>query len=99
MGYVALLALAFITAQGWADGGAVFKTKCAPCHGETGAGDTKLGQHLQVPNLGSPEVQKQSDAELTHIILKGKGRMPGQEGKLSKDQVNDLVKYVRSLSK
>lgn len=94
-----LLALLSITTLGLADGGAEFKTRCAPCHGEKGAGDTKLGQHLQVPDLGSPEVQKQSDAQLLEVISKGKGKMPGNEGKLSKDQINDLVKYIRSLKK
>jgi len=82
-----------------ADGGAEFKTRCAPCHGEKGAGDTKLGEHLQVPNLGSSQVQQQTDAQLTEVITKGKGKMPGNEGKLSKDQINDLVKYIRSLKK
>lgn len=95
----ALLALASMTVFASADGGAEFKTRCAPCHGEKGAGDTKLGEHLQVPNLGSSQVQQQTDAQLTEVITKGKGKMPGNEGKLSKDQINDLVKYIRSLKK
>jgi mono/diheme cytochrome c family protein len=96
---LAFLALALTTAHGWADSGAEFKTRCAPCHGEKGAGDTKLGQHLNVPDLGSAEVQKLSDGELTEVILKGKGKMPGNEGRLSKDQIQDLVKYIRMLKK
>jgi mono/diheme cytochrome c family protein len=44
-------------------------------------------------------VQKQSDADLTTAIAKGKGKMPGYEGKLTADQIQDLVKYVRSLKK
>jgi mono/diheme cytochrome c family protein len=93
------LALLSITTLGFADSGAEFKTRCAPCHGEKGSGDTKLGQHLQVPDLGSPEVQNQSDAQLTEVISKGKGKMPANEGRLSKDQINDLVKYIRMLKK
>jgi mono/diheme cytochrome c family protein len=96
---LAFLALASMTALALADGGPEFKTRCAPCHGERGAGDTKLGQHLQVPDLGSSEVQKQTDAQLTEVITKGRGKMPGNEGKLSKDQINELVKYIRSLKK
>jgi mono/diheme cytochrome c family protein len=49
--------------------------------------------------MGSADVQKQSDAELATIIAKGKGRMPAQEGKLSRDQINDLVKYIRMFKK
>jgi len=82
-----------------ADGGADFKVRCAPCHGAKGAGDTKLGQNLRVRDLGSADVQKQSDADLTAIIAKGKGRMPAYDGKLSKDQINDLVKWIRTLKK
>jgi mono/diheme cytochrome c family protein len=44
-------------------------------------------------------VQKLSDAELTTVIAKGKKPMPGYEGKLTNDQINDLVKFVRSLKK
>jgi len=82
-----------------ADGGADFKVRCAPCHGAKGAGDTKLGQNLRVRDLASADVQKQSDADLTAIIAKGKGRMPAYDGKLSKDQINDLVKWIRTLKK
>lgn len=94
-----LLILPFITTLGLADSRAEFKTRCAPCHGEKGSGDTKLGQHLQVPDLGSLEVQKQSDAQLSEVISKGKGKMPANEGRLSKDEINDLVKYIRTLKR
>ena len=82
-----------------ADGGADFKVRCAPCHGAKGAGDTKLGQNLRVRDLGSADVQKQSDADLTAIIAKGKGRMPVYDGKLSKNEISDLVKWIRTLKK
>lgn len=96
----ALLALALICpGSALADGAVDFKVRCAPCHGSTGAGDTKLGQNLHVRNLGSAEVQKQSDADLNGIIAKGKGTMPAYNGKLTGDQIRDLVKYIRSLKK
>ena len=96
----ALLTLALIcSAYGIADGGADFKVRCAPCHGAKGAGDTKLGQNLRVRDLASTEVQNQSDADLAAIIAKGKGRMPPQQGKLSKEQINELVKHIRTLKK
>jgi mono/diheme cytochrome c family protein len=40
-----------------------------------------------------------SDADLNAAITKGKGKMPGYEGKLTADQIQDLVKYIRSLKK
>ncbi|MGC2196585.1 MAG: c-type cytochrome [Terriglobales bacterium] len=82
-----------------ADAAADFKAKCATCHGAEGKGDTAMGKTMKVKDLSSAEVQKQSDADLTTIIEKGKKPMPAYEGKLTKDQINDLVKYVRSLKK
>jgi cytochrome c553 len=55
------------------DGPILFKTKCAMCYGADGKGETPMGKKLNIRDLGSPEVQKQTDAELTTIISKGKG--------------------------
>jgi mono/diheme cytochrome c family protein len=97
---LAALALALVfSTYTFADGGADFKAKCAACHGATGAGDTTMGKNLKLRDLGSADVQKQSDDELTTIIGKGKGKMPAYDGKLSKDQISDLVKHIRTLKK
>ncbi len=83
-----------------ADSGAdLYKAKCASCHGPDGKGDTAMGKNLKLKDLASADVQKQSDADLTTVIEKGKKPMPGYEGKLTKDQINDLVKYIRALKK
>jgi mono/diheme cytochrome c family protein len=96
----AVLVLALIcSTYTFADGAADYKAKCAMCHGPTGAGDTVMGKNMKLKDLGSAEVQKQSDDELTTIIAKGKGKMPPQEGKFSKEQINDLVKFIRTLKK
>ena len=79
------------------DGAALYKSKCAMCHGPDGKGDTAMGKTMKVKDLASADVQKQSDADITTIIEKGKKPMPGYEGKLTKDQIDGLVKYVRSL--
>jgi mono/diheme cytochrome c family protein len=83
-----------------ADAGAdVFKSKCASCHGASGAGDTAMGKSLKLKDLGSADVQKQSDADLTAVIAKGKKPMPPYEGKLTDAQIQELVKYIRTLKK
>ena len=81
------------------DAAALFKAKCAMCHGADGVGKTPMGAKLNLKDLHSPEVQKQSKADLTTIIAKGKGKMPSNEGKLTKDQVDLLVGYVQSMGK
>jgi mono/diheme cytochrome c family protein len=96
---VIVLALMFST-YALADSGAdTYKTRCSACHGKNGAGDTMLGKNLKLRPLGSDDVQKRSDDELFIIISKGKNRMPPFDRKLSKDQIRDLVKYIRSLKK
>jgi cytochrome c6 len=96
----AVLAFAMVFST-WslAEGGADFKAKCAMCHGADGKGDTAMGKKFGLKDLGSAEVQKMSDAELNTTITNGKDKMPKYDGKLSKDQIADLVKYIRTLKK
>jgi mono/diheme cytochrome c family protein len=77
----------------------LFKSKCAMCHGPDGSGKTAMGEKLKIKDLHSAEVQKQTDAELTGIITKGKEKMPSYESKLNKEQIAKLVAYVRDLCK
>jgi len=80
-----------------ADGAADYKAKCAMCHGADGKGDTSMGKMMKIRDLSSADVQSQSDADLNGIITNGKGKMPKYDGKLTADQINDLVKYIRTL--
>ncbi len=78
----------------------IFAAKCAGCHGKDGSGNTAMGKSLKLRDLGSADVQKMSDKELTDIVEKGKPpKMPAYGGKLSSAQIDDLVKYIRSLKK
>ena len=80
-----------------ADGAAVYKAKCATCHGADGKGETSIGKSMNLKGLGAPEVQKTSDAELTKIIADGKGKMPAYKGKISADEIKALVAFIRTL--
>ena len=75
-----------------------FKGNCASCHGDDGAG-TALGKAMQAPDLRSEPVQKLSDTEMTKAISDGKNNMPAFKATLSADQIQSLVKHVRSLGK
>ena len=100
-GSLVLFVLTFVFSTfSWAEGGSdVFKAKCAMCHGASGAGDTAMGKNLKLRDLGSAEVQGQSDADLSKIITDGKGKMPKYDGKLTKEQITDVVKFIRTLKK
>lgn len=76
---------------------ALFKEKCASCHGADAAGKTAMGEKLKLRDLRSPEVQKLSDSELKQVIAKGRNKMPAYEGKLAGDQITQLAAYIRGL--
>jgi cytochrome c6 len=82
-----------------ADGGALFKGKCAACHGADGKGDTGMGRMFKIRDLGSADVQKQSNEELTKIISDGKGKMPSYSKSLKADEIKELVGFIRTLKK
>lgn len=81
------------------DAAAMYKTKCSPCHGADGSGNTPMGKKLAAKALGSPEVQKQTDEQLQKLIGSGKGKMPAFSDKLSAAQIADLVKVVRGFAR
>jgi mono/diheme cytochrome c family protein len=83
-----------------AGGPADYKSQhCAACHGASGAGDTVMGKNMKIPDFASAAVQMKSDAELAEIITRGKGKMPSYHGKLTKEQIDGIVKWIRTLKK
>jgi mono/diheme cytochrome c family protein len=77
----------------------IYKSKCQMCHGADGTPPAAMAKSMGMKDLKSDDVQKQSDADLKNTIEKGKGKMPAFAGKLTPAQIDDLVKYVRSLKK
>lgn len=78
------------------DAEALYKSKCQVCHAADGKGSPG-GQKLGVKDFHSPEVEKQTDAELIEATKQGKGKMPAYDKKLTDDQIKQLIKYIRSL--
>jgi cytochrome c6 len=77
----------------------LYKSKCAACHGADGTGNTAVGKSMKIRDFHSTDVQKQTDAQLTEIITTGKGAMPSYKGKLTDDQIKQLVAHIRDLGK
>jgi mono/diheme cytochrome c family protein len=75
----------------------LYKTKCAMCHGADGKGATPMGPKIGVRDFHSPAVAKETDAEMIALTTGGKNKMPAYKGKLTDDQIKDLVKYIRAL--
>ena len=80
---------------------ALFKEYCAKCHGEDGRGQTPKGKQLKARDFTDSEFQSaKSDADLIKIVTKGGEDMPAFGRKLTKEQIESLVKEdVRGFGK
>ena len=76
----------------------LFQAHCAICHGPDGHAAVPAGKALGAPDFSLPVVQAQTDTQLADVIGSGKGKMPAFAKQLSKDQIQDLVVYVRALA-
>jgi len=99
LGAWVLLAAAATLAGAQNSGSDVYKAKCAMCHGVAGDANTPAGKAFKAPSFSSPDVLKASDADLTAVTKKGKGKMPAWDGKLTEDQIKDVIAYIHTLQK
>jgi mono/diheme cytochrome c family protein len=84
----------------------LWKAKCASCHGADGKAQTETGTKLQIPDMTTAAFQKKTtDAQMKTAILDGIKREGKPEGmdpfrdKLTPQQVDQLVAYVRTFGK
>jgi len=83
--------------QAQSDVDKIYKTNCVLCHSADGSGGSPSGRAMHAKDLRSEEVQKQSDAALSEVITKGRGKMPAFAAKIKPDDVAKLVAYIRAL--
>ena len=69
----------------------VFQKSCAKCHDKTAE-----GRHFGRPSLISEKTAATSADNLRNIIANGKGRMPKYASKLTAEEIDTLVKQIRS---
>ena len=76
---------------------ATFSQVCARCHKENGEGGAfeLEGVKLKVPNLREGHVVKDSDKELAEQIADGGDGMPAFKKRLSQEQIDNLVRFIR----
>ncbi len=88
-----------VTSLAQATGADTYKAKCQMCHGADGLGNTPAGKAMKAHPFNSPDVVKESDADLATIIKGGKNKMPAFSGKLTDAQITDVVAYIHTLQK
>jgi len=77
----------------------LYQSKCQMCHAPDGSGNTPAGKAMKARPFNSPDVVKESDADLTAVIKKGKNKMPAFEGKLTDAQITSLLAHIHTLQK
>lgn len=84
--------------RGGRDAAAIYAKSCATCHGKDGRAKTFKAKFNRARNLTDATWQADvSDERLYNSISNGRGKMPAFGKKLSEEEINDLVAYVRRL--
>ena len=79
----------------------LYKQHCRSCHGNEGYGDGSKAAELETEmrELGSSEVQAQTDGELYYKSIIGRDEMPNFEKKIRGEEDQWMViNYLRSLA-
>ncbi|MCA1625152.1 MAG: cytochrome c [Acidobacteria bacterium] len=77
----------------------IYSEICVKCHKEDGKGGVRQIEDVKIkaPDFTSDRMKKDEDAEWIKVIENGEKEdgMPAFKGKLSDDEIKDLVKFIR----
>jgi len=82
-----------------AKGKKIYVDKCLKCHGEKGKGDGPKAWDLSKKPADYTDKEKMSkftDADLRKVVKEGKKPMPAFGKKLSDEDINGVVAYIRT---
>lgn len=101
VGALLAVALFFVALQSMAQSGseAVYKAKCASCHGAKGVPSPAMAKAMQLKPATDPAVKSKSEAQMIELTKNGVGKMPAYKGKMSDAEIKASVAYFRSLAK
>lgn len=81
----------------------IWTAKCKSCHGPDGKAQTQMGKKEHIDDLSDAGWQKRhTDAQLREVITEGSPKnkkMKGYKDKLTPQQIEALVAYVRGFEK
>lgn len=80
-------------------GEALYKAECQMCHGEKGLADSGAAKAMKGKPATAPDVKRLSEAQMTHAVHNGMGKMQPYKEKLTDAQIKDAVDYFRTFVK
>jgi mono/diheme cytochrome c family protein len=81
-----------------ADAATIYNRQCVSCHGRDGRGRTRRGRQTHARDMTDASWQDDvSDERLFNSISNGRGKMPAFRKKISENNIDALVAYVRRM--
>jgi mono/diheme cytochrome c family protein len=78
----------------------LYAKNCVSCHGRDGRARTFKGKLKHARDLADSEWHARvSDERIFNSLMNGKGKMPAYGKRLSEQEIDSLVSYVRALRK
>ena len=88
------IALAGTVGFAQSSGEATYKANCQSCHGSTGTPNAGMAKMMDIKAAAE---YKDSAKDQEAAVKNGKGKMKAFAGKLTDDQIKDVVAYFRTL--
>jgi mono/diheme cytochrome c family protein len=78
------------------DGGALYKSKCAACHGAAGTPNPAMAKMMGIKPVSDPAISGLSADQVAAAVKNGKGKMKAVAG-LSDAEVKAVSAYFKTL--
>jgi mono/diheme cytochrome c family protein len=77
----------------------LYAKNCEGCHGPKAEGGVAKidNKQIKVPSLKADHAVKHTDEQLTKMITNGEEEMPSFKDKLSQQEINEMVRYIRKV--
>jgi len=91
-----VMSLAGVVGSAQSPGEAIYKAKCAMCHGATGTPSAGMAKSMGIKPVSDPAIQNLTVAQMIAAVKNGKGKMKPVTG-LTDEQIRAVVMFYRSL--